>query len=195
MSESKGKLLEVAGKTFGRYGFYKTSMDEIAKKARKAKGSLYYHFNSKELLFTEVVKAELNLLKEELQVIFNQKDADSREIIRAYMLKRMLVLKASINYQETLRPEFYEFYEFVNDSKNEMDQWEKEQIIKILNYGITAGQLDMPGDVNIHAEVLVMMLKGLEMPFFLKGEYDRLEAHFDSLISVITKGISKTQTS
>jgi hypothetical protein len=36
-----------------------------------------------------------------------------------------------------------------------------------------------------------MLLKGLETPFFLLGEYDRLESHFDNLIGVISKGISK----
>jgi len=191
MNQAKEKLLIAAGKTFSRYGFYKTSMGEIAKTARKAKGSLYYHFNSKELLFKEVIASELNFLKEELTIIFNFKHTDSREILKAYMLKRMEILKASINYQETLRPEFYEFYEFLNELKTEMDSWEEIMIINILNQGIKNGELDLPGDIGIHAEVLVMTLKGLETPFFIKGEYERLESHFDSLISVITKGISK----
>ena len=52
------------------------------------------------------------------------------------MLKRMEILKASINYQETLRPEFYEFYEFLNELKTEMDSWEEIMIINILNQGI-----------------------------------------------------------
>jgi AcrR family transcriptional regulator len=191
MNQAKEKLLTAAGKTFSRYGFYKTSMDEIAKTARKAKGSLYYHFNSKEFLFKEVVASELSFLKEELTIIFNLKHTDSREILKAYMLKRMEILKASINYQETLRPEFYEFYEFLNELKTEMDNWEKLKIINILGQGIQNEELDLPGEISIHAEVLVMTLKGLETPFFIKGEYERLESHFDSLISVITKGISK----
>ena len=44
-------------------------MDEIAKIARKAKGSLYYHFHSKEILFTEVVKRELTNLQSVLSKI------------------------------------------------------------------------------------------------------------------------------
>jgi len=45
--KTKEVIVNVASRLFGRYGFYKTSMDEIAKMARKAKGSLYYHFESK----------------------------------------------------------------------------------------------------------------------------------------------------
>ncbi|GAA4278607.1 TetR/AcrR family transcriptional regulator [Aquimarina mytili] len=191
MSPTKQKLLSTASKTFSKYGFYKTSMDEIAKSARKAKGSLYYHFNSKELLFREVVLSELTFLKEELTLIFENHDADSREIIRAYMIKRMEVMNISINYQETLRPEFYEFYEFLNDVILEMDQWEKQQITEILNRGVVKEELDLPGNIEVYAEMLLIFLKGLETPLFLKGQYERLISNFDNLIGILTKGISK----
>ncbi len=191
MSPTKQKLLTTAGKTFSKYGFYKTSMEEIAKSARKAKGSLYYHFNSKELLFREVVLSELNFLKQELTLIFEHLNADSRDIIKAYMTKRMMIMNISINYQETLRPEFYEFYEFLNDVILEMDQWEKKQITEILNRGVANGELELPGDIEVYAEMLLIFLKGLETPLFLKGQYERLISNFDNLIGIITKGISK----
>ncbi len=191
MTPTRQKLLTTASKTFSKYGFYKTSMDEIAKSARKAKGSLYYHFNSKELLFREVVLSELTFLKQELTSIFEDHNADSRDIIRAYMTKRMMIMNISINYQETLRPEFYEFYEFLNDVILEMDQWEKQQITKILNRGVANDELELPGDIGVYAEMLLIFLKGLETPLFLKGQYERLIANFDNLIGILTKGISK----
>ncbi len=191
MSPTKQKLLTTASRTFGKYGFYKTSMDEIAKSARKAKGSLYYHFNSKELLFREVVISELDFLKQELTPIFEDSNADSRDILRAYMIKRMMVMNISINYQETLRPEFYEFYEFLNDVILEMDEWEKTQITNLLNKGVAKGELELPGNIEVYAEMLLIFLKGLETPLFLKGQYERLISNFDNLIGILTKGISK----
>ncbi|MBN1186981.1 MAG: helix-turn-helix transcriptional regulator, partial [Bacteroidales bacterium] len=53
VDSTRESILNVATRLFGRFGFHKTSMDEIAKIARKAKGSLYYHFASKEDLFRE----------------------------------------------------------------------------------------------------------------------------------------------
>ena len=38
IENTRNKILEVANKLFSRFGFHKTSMDEIAKIARKAKG-------------------------------------------------------------------------------------------------------------------------------------------------------------
>lgn len=47
IDNTRESILNVADKLFSRFGFYKTSMDEIAKIARKAKGSLYYHLLAK----------------------------------------------------------------------------------------------------------------------------------------------------
>ena len=191
MSKIKKELIHVASTTFSRYGYYKTAMEDIAQAAQKAKGSLYYHFGSKELLFEAVVLNELETLKEELIKVFATDTLDTRVVLRNYMLKRMEVLRNAPNYQETLRPNFYERYDFVDAVKNEMVQWEVNQILKLIQRGVRKDELLLPGDHLVYSQVLVMLLQGLEPSFYLKGEYDRLEAHFDNLITIITKGISK----
>jgi hypothetical protein len=191
MSKIKTQLLQVASSTFSKYGYYKTAMEDIATAAQKAKGSLYYHFGSKELLFEAVVLQELDKLKAELSQVFSDNLSDTKEIVRNYMLKRMEVLRYAPNYQETLRPNFYEHYDFVNQVKQEMIDWEVGQIVLLIQRGVQKGELELPGDHQVYAQVLVMLLQGLEPNFYLKGEYDRLESHFDNLINIITKGISK----
>ncbi len=63
MSEKvKHSIIEVARETFARYGFRKTTMDEIAVAARKGKSSLYYYFASKEEVFQAVVEQEAGIL-------------------------------------------------------------------------------------------------------------------------------------
>ena len=191
MSNIKNQLIKAASDTFSKYGYYKTAMEDIATTAQKAKGSLYYHFGSKELLFQAVVLNELDELKSELSKVFSQRELDTREVLRNYMLKRMEVLRHAPNYQETLRPNFYEHYDFLNETKDEMVAWEVSQIVELIQRGIIKEELELPGDHQVYAQVLVMLLQGLEPNFYLKGEYDRLESHFDNLINIITKGISK----
>ncbi|MGD1945072.1 MAG: TetR/AcrR family transcriptional regulator [Croceivirga sp.] len=188
---AKDKLLKAAGFTFSKFGYYKTSMENIAETAQKAKGSLYYHFGSKELLFEAVVLEELKGLTSALVPLFENEQVDTRLILKNYMLKRMEILRNAPNYQETLRPSFYEHYDFVDNVKNQIQEWEVNQIVKVIKRGIQNNELELPGDHLVYAQVLVMLLQGLEPNFFLKGEYDRLEAHFDNLINIITKGISK----
>ena len=138
-----------------------------------------------------MVLNELETLKEELIKVFATDTLDTRVVLRNYMLKRMEVLRNAPNYQETLRPNFYERYDFVDAVKNEMVQWEVNQILELIQRGVRKDELLLPGDHLVYSQVLVMLLQGLEPSFYLKGEYDRLEAHFDNLITIITKGISK----
>lgn len=56
-SERRSVLLEEAARLFGRYGFDKTSMRDIAAAFGVLPGSLYHHFGSKEDLFIEVYAA------------------------------------------------------------------------------------------------------------------------------------------
>src|SRR6202048_3701143 len=53
-------VLSVALEVFGRYGFRKTSMDEVARSADISRQGLYLYFASKEALFRAAVRQELN---------------------------------------------------------------------------------------------------------------------------------------
>ena len=193
MSEnSKDKILEVATKLFSRFGFHKTSMDEIAKIARKAKGSLYYHFASKEELFTEVVAKEIENLKANLFIIVNDKDLKANEKIKQYLIKRMEILHDAANYHETLKADFFEHFSFIDDLRSNLDDWEKLQIRKIMEQGIEENIFDKRnGNMEVLLDVFIMVLKGLEIPFFLQNKYDKLNPYFDDLLKILIKGLGK----
>ncbi|MCU0658336.1 MAG: TetR/AcrR family transcriptional regulator [Polyangiaceae bacterium] len=50
------RLLEAAFLTFARYGYRKTSMEEVARAAHLSRQGLYLHFSTKEELFRGVVR-------------------------------------------------------------------------------------------------------------------------------------------
>ena len=53
------RVLAVALEVFGRYGFRKASMDEIARSADISRQGLYLHFANKDALFRAAVRQEL----------------------------------------------------------------------------------------------------------------------------------------
>jgi AcrR family transcriptional regulator len=53
------KLLEIALGVFARFGFKKTSMDEVARAANVSRQGLYLHFSTKEALFRSAVQHTL----------------------------------------------------------------------------------------------------------------------------------------
>lgn len=52
---SRKKIIDAATTVFSRTGFHQSSVDEIAKLAGVAKGTLYYNFSSKAEIFTAAV--------------------------------------------------------------------------------------------------------------------------------------------
>lgn len=190
VDKTKESILSVANKLFSRFGFHKTSMDEIAKIARKAKGSLYYHFASKEDLFREVVSIEMIKLKNQMSFIVNNPDLTSSEKVKNYLVTRMEILNSAANYHETLKADFFEHFHFIDDLRNELDAWEKENLKKIILQGAEKGEFTIIGDIDVLLDVFIMVIKGLEIPFFLQNKYVKYSPHFEGLIGILTKGLA-----
>jgi TetR/AcrR family transcriptional regulator, regulator of autoinduction and epiphytic fitness len=69
------RVLAVALEVFGRYGFRKTSMDEVARSADISRQGLYLYFASKEALFRAAVRQELDTALGEASCCLNEEGA------------------------------------------------------------------------------------------------------------------------
>lgn len=189
--KTRDKILTVATKLFGRYGFNKTSMDEIAKIARKAKGSLYYHFHSKEVLFTEVVKKEMAILREELIKVIQNSSLSATEKLKQYIIVRMNYIEHAVNYNETVRADFFEHYDFIDELRNEIDRFEKNQLEIILLQGIKEGSFKEIDDLSVGLDTLIMLLKGMELTYFLKDSPEKANPPFEKVADILINGITQ----
>lgn len=190
-NRTKTLILEVASKMFARYGFHKTTIDEIARAARKAKGSVYYHFTDKEDLFKAVVSEEINTIKSGLLVILNNPDLKPPVKIKAYLLKRLELLALAVNYQSTVTTEFIEHYKFIEEIRQEYHNWEGTNIKKMITDGIEQDYFGSTENLDVLIYVFIMVLKGLEGPLFAQQGYQELMPHFDNMMNILIKGISK----
>jgi AcrR family transcriptional regulator len=93
----KDFILCEAARAFGRFGFKKASIDEIAKKAGVAKGTVYLAAESKEDLFYQVLNREVRMWIAEVGTHIDHRVPADRvlaEMLRAslkYMEERPLV--------------------------------------------------------------------------------------------------------
>ncbi|MEA4827923.1 MAG: TetR/AcrR family transcriptional regulator [Clostridium sp.] len=67
MNKTKGTIFNAAIKIFSEKGYNGATMDDIAINAGVAKGTLYYHFKSKEEIFKYIVKEGMKKIKTEVQ--------------------------------------------------------------------------------------------------------------------------------
>lgn len=185
--QTRQKILDTAARIFGKYGFKKTSVDEIAKSAHKAKGSIYYYFSSKEALFREVVSRELDHVKAELTRIARER-TDPADKLKKYLVTRMLLMGHAVNYHETLRSDILEQLDFVEEVKNDFYRYETDLVIELLKEGVEK-ECFVPVDYSMVAELYVMVCKGLEMPFYLQKRYLEYASHLEELNQILMKGL------
>lgn len=187
--KTKEKIMAVASKMFARYGFQKTTVDEIARTAHKAKGSVYYYFASKEDLFKAVVEQEIGILKTGLtRVIVDSSDATS--MIRNYMLHRMILMKEAVNYHETLKADFFEEYEFLAQNRENFTRFETELMKAVLDRGVRENKF-LIQDTLATAQVIILAMKAIEIPFYLQHKIAVYEETIIELIDILVKGLEK----
>ncbi len=188
VEKTKDEIIEIARDIFARFGFKKTTMEEIAKAIRKAKSSLYYYFQSKEEIFQMVLEQEANVLREKIEKAISQEDTPQGKL-RAYILTRMRGLKQLANFYSALKDEYLENYKFIEKFRKKYDEEEMETISKILREGMDKGIFDVK-DLGMTTLAILIALKGFESWVF-QGNTKWTEKDIDNLLDVLFHGIVK----
>ena len=92
MNKTKRKIFETSMKLFAEKGYDATSVEEITATVGVAKGTLYYHFSSKEEIFNFLVEEGMKLLHNSVE-IKTENLTNSIDKIRAVMLIQLKVMK------------------------------------------------------------------------------------------------------
>jgi hypothetical protein len=103
----------------------------------------------------------------------------------------MDLMNTAANYHETLKADFFERFNFIDDLRIEIDLWEKKNIEQIILQGVDNGEFILNTEASVLSEITIMILKGFEIPFFLQGQYEKFSLHLDGLTNILSKGLSK----
>lgn len=190
MKNSKAELIvDVAQRLFAKYGFKKTTIDEIAHSAHIAKGSIYYYFDSKEDIFRAVLDKENRLWSQKVREVINRASTP-QEKLRAYLVTRMKYLSKLTNFYSALREEYLEHYSFVENIRKKYFREEIEIVKAILKEG-TEKRVFQIEDLELMAFVIVATLKGLEYSWTMEIPTPDIEKRVDLLLKVLFNGLLK----
>lgn len=84
--ERKNEILDVAERLFGTKGFDSTSTSDILNEIGIARGTLYYHFKSKEEILDAMIERVMNRLVENAKAVVAQKDVPVMQRLTMMML-------------------------------------------------------------------------------------------------------------
>lgn len=98
MNKTKRKIFEIAMKLFAEKGYEATSIEEITATVGVAKGTLYYHFSSKEEIFNFLVEEGVKLLKNSIEI----KIARCNNSIDKLRAVNLIQLKIIVKYENLI---------------------------------------------------------------------------------------------
>jgi AcrR family transcriptional regulator len=183
-AKKDGILLE-AGKCFTRFGFKKTSVDDIAKKAGVGKGTVYLAADSKEDLYYQVLNREVRAWIAESARVIDRRPADvilADLLARAiqHLQERPLVMDLLVGGAQKVLPEWREQLQELRDLG-------RANIIEILRLGIKQGIFRADLEVELVAGLLQdfhlssYVLRNPEQP--LPDVADRARAGLDLVLN------------
>jgi len=187
--EYRTKIILTSSRIFSRYGFRKTTMEEISKALKKGKSSIYYYFRSKEEIFEAVVLYEANLLRTQLTTAIKEVDSPPDKL-RNYIFVRMRAFEKLSNYYNAVFDKNLDHYDFIENIRSRYDR-EELAILRLLVYiGHRRGIFEIE-DSEYTAMAIQTMLKGLEVPLFWHKREIDINNRLDAILHLIFYGINK----
>ena len=195
--EKKDEILKAANECFSRYGYEKTTLDDIGKLVGLNKASLYYYYKNKESIFAEVVNIEMNKFITEIEKKIEKIDNCKDKVI-AFIKGKIDFFSELVNINnlsvETLlnvQPVCKDQYEKVCDSETGF-------ISKILDCCINKGEIikcdtkRIAGTIN--SVIDAIKIKGLQesrTKFISEVDYKGFIDEVIFTVSLILDGLKK----
>ncbi len=185
--EYRERIITIAGEIFSRYGFKKTTMDEIAYGLKMGKSSIYYYFTGKEDIFKAVVLNEANILRNELTNAIKSVDSPI-EKMRNYVFVRMKSFEKLSNYYNAIFDKNLDHFNFIETVRSKYDR-EERAILRLILFDGARKKVFNVTNSEFTAVAVQTALKGLEVPFFWKKQNINIEDRMNGILEVLFNGI------
>lgn len=186
----KSNIKESASDLFARLGYEKTSVDQIARMAHKAKASVYYHFDSKLSIYRSVMEDEFRELRKNLEAVKENCTGNEGDRLSEYLMVRMeSMLKMPIysNYMKDsiIRHAYSEVVDMVRVIRKDFDEWEYRYFRMVGEKGIKEGIFTDRVYPDMFARMLINILKGLEIQFFVTDDREAVKSTYEAMVEIL----------
>lgn len=182
MNKTKRKIFETSMKLFAEKGYDATSIEEITATVGVAKGTLYYHFSSKEEIFNFLIEEGIKLLQNSID-IKTAKFSNYIDKIKAIVL---IQIKIVVKYEDLITILLSQFW-----GKEARNQTCKKHILlyiykieQIVEEGIKRGEIKKGNVQAIASEIYGLIGSSLVYKIRSNEEIDimKLYKEFESTI-------------
>ncbi len=186
---TREQIINAASTAFSKFGYKKTTLDDIAALTNRGKTGIYYYFKSKDDIFREVIRKEAEDIKIKLMKSVEKKKKPI-EKFSSYVHSRMDAFEKLGNYYSAMRHELLEHLHFINMHRIDFDKTETEVLCLILKEGVDSGDFNVKS-IEQTANAILLTLKSLEIPLYGQESNINIKKFLDTLSDLIINGIKK----
>ncbi|HOP04187.1 MAG TPA: TetR/AcrR family transcriptional regulator, partial [Tenuifilaceae bacterium] len=177
-----------ATEVFAKFGFKKTTVDDIAQALRKGKSSIYYYFKSKDEIFEAVVDKEADELRTKIIEVLHS-SLNSMQKLREVIKLRLKLVSDMVNYYALLKNNDLSNITFAEKLRSKFDEEEVRIVKGILQEGIDTGVFKVK-DTELSSIAIITAMKGVEIPVLINSpKADDLEKVIDDMLDILFFGL------
>ena len=190
--EKLESILDTAKKMFARYGLRKTSLDEVARMARVAKATIYNYFGSKDRVYLEVLRREMDEVVEKILSLVAQEALPGDKLI-AFARAKFQYMRQAINILNLDREGIEKLLPSAEDIRSELFKREVDIIRSILNEGVEK-RVFQTNNTLLTASAIAHGLRGFELNWLVQESEEKIDGYLDELMSILFHGLMPEKT-
>ena len=129
---SKEKIINVALEEFALNGYKAASTNAICKNAKVSKGLLYHYYESKEVLYLNVLQHVIDQFKGNITIDIDENDKKGTEHISEYFNKKFKFFRENPLYSKIITNTILENMESTKSIMKEFEDYNKMLIYKVI---------------------------------------------------------------
>jgi AcrR family transcriptional regulator len=163
-------IIAVARLVFAQRGEVNTTMDDVARASGLGRRTIYTYFKTREELYHEVIKREIDAILKQLNRVAGMKISPEKKIGK-FIVNHMKTIENLIRKDQLLKIEFLKRSEKIENFRKEIDSREKECFASVFQEGTQSGVF-LIDDYENTASLAITTLKGLE-PQFIQDNFGK----------------------
>lgn len=187
MEEKQELIINAAENQFIRFGFRKTTMEDIAKAAGIGKATLYYYFKSKEDIFAAMIEKVAQFA---LKKVIDATNAGTtpQEKLYLFVEAQAQFVKEKVDYYATMREDLLELFPAIRRKQEKAEKYALAALRSILEEG-TERNVFAIIDVEATARMILLLMQELTRRIIIEENRATWNDDFGLFRELIVKGL------
>jgi AcrR family transcriptional regulator len=183
----RAEILKAAERVFQKWGFNKTTMEDIAREAGKGKSTLYYYYQSKDEILDAVTEQEFESIIQKARSSVEEVHT-AREKVKKYFVVSIIEMKNKVSAYTIIREEIKRDQNFISKIRTKFEAKEEKFLYEILKDGLKRKEFTFinESEIKTAAKAINGIIHALELYLLLENDDT---AQIDIAARFITNGL------